>query len=219
MLEVGGRIEIDARSSSMRQLIVGILIAPLFVNSGCFERGNAQPASPILSVEALDVLTLASPPGTRMMQGKFKIGPPSPGDRQIVSSGAGGACLIAQFKGVDKSCRQDSECNLPLAGPPAATWHGYCVGNDIQTGTPAGKCWLKPSEAYCLKGPTVGVGSHVTPPVDRTEVYTEAAKHSAGPVKWAVLGCLNGVPTVATDGPPCRAGERMFDLGATKTVP
>jgi len=137
----------------MRQLIVGILIAPLFVNSGCFERGNAQPASPILSVEALDVLTLASPPGTRMMQGKFKIGPPSPGDRQIVSSGAGGACLIAQFKGVDKSCRQDSECNLPLVGPPAATWHGYCVGNDIQTGTPAGKCWLKPSEAYCLKGP------------------------------------------------------------------
>ena len=204
----------------MRQLLIGTLIPAYMVVSGCSERGNAQPFALRQTVVAgaVESPTIDQrkfyPPGGRYLHGQFTIRAALAGERGIVSSSSGGACLIAQFPGADKKCVQDSECDRTVdAGTPGErSWHGYCVDSGIHTGIPTGKCWVKPSDDYCKK--PAGLGTHYTPFVDVTEVYQQA---KGKPVTWRVLGCLNGA---TVDGSrPCAAGEKMLAAGQTKTLP
>ena len=161
---------------------------------------------PQLTVKALGVTTSAA----RVLRGAFEIRAPNPGEPSIASNGFGGACLVAQLPVQPKACHANQQCNI---GHGDSMWGGYCLG---------GTCWVKPSENYCLKG--VGVGQHSTPAVDASDAYAyAAANHETPPIKWRVLGCLNGVAVSENSNarPACPGGpgEVMHDAGDPTAVP
>jgi hypothetical protein len=161
-----------------------------------------------LTVKALQVTSSAS----RVLSGAFEIRPPNPGEASISSNGVGGACLVAQLPVQAKSCTTSRQCDI-VFGHGKPKWGGYCLG---------GQCWIKASENYCLKG--VGIGPHSTPPADASAVYDYAAKKGESPpIKWRVLGCVNGVPVSknAKAPAPCPGGpgQVIHDAGQPTAVP
>lgn len=161
-----------------------------------------------LTIKALQVKSSAP----RMLSGAFEIRPPNPGELSINSNGFGGACLLAQLPVRPRQCTTDRQCDI-VFGHGERKWNGYCLD---------GSCWVKPSEAYCMKG--VGAGPHSTPDKDASEVYSYAAAsgQAASPIKWRVLGCLNGV-AVSPDSnapAPCPGGpgEAIHDPGEPTDV-
>src|SRR5512147_1811336 len=87
-----------------------------------------------LTVDAMEVITNASLGGApaRLLNGRFEIRAPMPGEQSIQSNGRGGACLLAQVPVEPKSCRVDAQCNIePGAG--RAKWQGHCL---------QGSCWV-----------------------------------------------------------------------------
>jgi hypothetical protein len=135
--------------------------------------------------------------------GDFHIKVAGPGEPALANSvGTGGACLIAQFPVVPRSCRSDDECNV--WGAVALKYNGYCVRDEkpravkvgqvmdnssktLEVVVPRGTCWVKPSEAFCLKGKPTGDWS--TPPADAKN-FVAATKVK----NWRVYTCLNGDP-------------------------
>jgi hypothetical protein len=162
----------------------------------------------LLTVKALQVTSSAP----RVLSGAFEIRPPNAGELSINSNGFGGACLLAQLPVRPKQCTTDRQCDV-VFGHGERKWGGYCVD---------GSCWVKPSEGYCTKG--VGPGPHSTPAKDVSEVYSYASTSGqpASPIKWRVLGCLNGVAVSANSNarPPCPGGpgELIHDPGEPTDV-
>jgi hypothetical protein len=206
----------------MRQLIFGAIAAStaVFLLAG-FTPPNPFGTPPDLASIAMTVkaqqvivsprLSSTSP---RMMRGKFEIRAARPGDKKkLTQATTGGACLLTQFEGLPKTCTQPTECSYlgPEQSPAGGRkkWVGYCLRDHDSLGAelPTNSCWVKPSEDYCLKGVTAG--EHRTPSVDTRVVFSEAAKHSPGPVRWIVLGRLNST------GPD----PYMLDNGPVRPVP
>ena len=187
----------------------------LWLLAGCTGPEGESESGKTLTVDALEVITNASPGGapSRLLNGRFEIRAPMPGEQSIQSNGRGGACLLAQVPVEPKSCSVDAQCNIER-GSGHAKWHGYCLH---------GSCWVKPSEAYCLKGQ--GEGSHAFPTtaVDTSEVYSYVARQMAGlrPVPWKVVGCLNGVGPNEHAPPTCAGwpGDVLLDEGQPTIVP
>ena len=185
--------------------------------------GQASPAATALTVVAKQITSAAGAPGTppaRTLTGHFEIRPPLPGEQSVPDATTGGACLVAQVPTTPKSCTADSQCNIPAGspstGPGAATHYGYCLG---------GTCWVKANGAagakYCLKG--VGAGTHEVPAFHPSEVYAEVGTATPGravPVKWKVVGCLNGAWETGKL-PPCGGGvgNVMHHEGNVRVVP
>jgi hypothetical protein len=156
-----------------------------------------------------------SPAGSRKLTGHFEIRLAQPGDAFVFSGGSGGACLVTQYPAEPKRCNQHSECALPSAnmGVNAAS---YCLpdkGGPGEGKVPpagAGSCWIKPSDAFCLK--PVGVGQHDTAPQDTT------ALAQAGMKKWRVLTCINGAEAACRTGAPT-PNQVQHQVGDVYTAP
>ena len=185
-----------------------------------------------LSASGPDKMTNA--PGTVQtdslgnLSGDFEIRLANPGEPGLPNSvGTGGACLIAQYPVAPRSCRTDEECKISAAS--GTTWDGYCVrdekagggkGGEMDTASntseveaPPGTCWVKPSEAFCLKGEPAGHWS--TPSADPTK-FIEATKAK----KWRVYTCLNGDPGACRGDTTAngRPGKALHRAGVVYTA-
>ena len=167
-----------------------------------------EPAT-TLTVKA-GTVTQVSP---HVLTGTFEIRAPQTGEASVQSDGRGGACLLAQVPTQAKSCTASRQCQI-AQGPGEPKWVGYCL---------SGKCWMRPSESYCMKG--VEAGPHTFPqvPVDADPVYRYVAAHDggAGPIFWQVVACVNGVGPNSKTPQPCAGGpgEVMHDEGTPVELP
>lgn len=159
-------------------------------------------------------LVKAMPPGSNKLSGHFEIREIRPGENFIFSaSSKGGACLVAQYPVVPKSCNQHSQCGLPPSGIGNGAY-AYCVAEQPGALAPAGAgtCWIKPSEDFCLKG--VGPGAFDTAPADTTQIV-----RAAGVKQWRLLTCLNGVPGACSGQVDATPNELQHEAGDIYTAP
>jgi hypothetical protein len=189
--------------------------------AGCSKKTNEEVGQATENASALiqtvKALEIKSTGPARMLQGRFEIRDPHPGEKSIESLGLGGACLLAMIpNNPPKSCTKDEECDIPTGKRPNPEYWGYCL---------SGQCWVKGTGAgdpYCNKGVSAGEHSVPTTPLNTTSLYNYVASHpgSKTPVRWRVLACLNGEvgdPTKRTcAGDP---GPVLHDEGNPRSVP
>ncbi|QIL02830.1 hypothetical protein G7078_08570 [Sphingomonas sinipercae] len=150
----------------------------------------------------------------RVLTGGFSIRLARRGEPSISSAGFGGACLIARVPQIPKACHLDSQCDIRANA--RQVWHGYCLKEPRAAN---GTCWVKPSDAYCNKGPNVRIGEHQLPAVDTNEVYEFLVGRAASPVQpvnWMVYACLNGV--YSSGKAPCARSDTDPDFNAVKRM-
>ena len=95
--------------------------------------------------------------------------------------------------------------------------HGYCVPtpDDPQFK----QCWIAPATESCLRN-QADLRDYETPPIDPGEMRMLARNiipDYPRPVRWMVLGCLNGHAT----GLPCKGDprEKMYFQGPVNDIP
>lgn len=157
-----------------------------------------------------------------LLTGHYEIRPALPGEPGIFStSDMGGACLVAQYPAQSRSCTKHTECGLPSSGVGEGA-SSYCLPESPESPiagnagavppTGAGTCWIKPSEAFCLK--MQGPGAHEIGPVDSAPVAA-----ATGVKKWRVLTCLNGIPAACSGQVPATPNEYQHQSGPVYTAP
>ena len=198
-----------------RQLSILALTAVL-VGAAVYAQTSGNPHGPKMA----NVPRLVTASGTTLT-GHFEIRPAQPGEPGIFSSvDMGGACLVAQYPSQPRACTKHTECALPTSGMGDGA-ASYCLPES--PGAPragnagavppvgAGSCWIKPSEAFCLK--RQGPGPHDIGPVDSAPVVAATSAK-----KWRVLTCLNGIPG-ACAGAPATPNQYQHQSGPVYTAP
>src|SRR3954453_19742320 len=112
MLQRTRRIEIDARSSSMRQSTISLLCSACFLVAGCSSGTNNAPSRSPSGAVTNDPQKIVSDPGNiRVLHGEFEIREAKPNETSIANATNGGACLLAKIPVEGKSCTTQSECD------------------------------------------------------------------------------------------------------------
>ena len=198
------------------------ICAALLVLSSCSENDRATNASAEperLAIRAGAILADAASP--RQLRASFQIVPSQSGAQPILSTGVGGACLIADLNAINiptsgPNCTTSTDCT---GGMPSGGF-GYCV---------AQRCWTRPGlpKPWCDRSADhanapFDKGQHWLPPatgsgppqtIDVSPVY--ALPGAAGKqFQWRVYACLAGVDSNCGTGP----GERIVDVGPVRTV-
>jgi hypothetical protein len=192
---------------------------------------GAPPPGPVKKIIDPGKIELASPPSAASNEiwGSFTISQ-STHPTAIVSSGIGGACLLADLNHLGipampasnptRRCTENAECQTGLD----SKWFGYCnIEGDK-------KCWVRPGpnfgpDSLCKIGvPPRPLNSKVDTPHVKLEDLAKQFTYNR-PIQWRVVACLNGTPATsgpAAGQPPCKntdGGDRIEVMGVPRAVP
>jgi len=151
------------------------------------------------------------------VSGSFRV--EAPRRAGIVSSGTGGACLVAERS--DRACDTNQDCS-DLAAHYHPDGAAYCLRPEG-----AGRhkvCWVRPGAGrdFCLKSPVapLPVNTRIAlPGID------PAVMGSAQAVRWRVHACLNGYDAAtqsdsrACADPTGMDPRRLTSDGPSRRVP
>ena len=134
----------------------------------------------------------------------------------IVSSGTGGACLVAERR--DRACATDGDCSdLRTHYHPAGA--AYCLE---KRGTNKHRtCWVRPGADvdFCLKSPVAALPLDTRIELPQVDPGVMDAGHD---VRWRVHACLNGYDaTAGADNHACgdsTSTKRMTSDGSPRRI-
>lgn len=198
-------------------------IAAAFALTACIPSEPKPPPLPAMTVDAMDVVE-TNIGGQIYLQGKFSIRPAKAGEKSLLNSQAGGACLLLEYHRELKSCERHSDCDRTVRSSPnrfPQKWLGYCLSNGLSGDLSGKRCWVKPPfEKMCLKN--VGPGDYYTPPINPADFEESVRSAPSGDkrVYWMTYGCLNG-PYTSLPAPCARGntGDFIDDRGPIRIRP
>lgn len=136
------------------------------------------------------------------VSGSFRV--EAPRRAGIVSTGTGGACLVADPG--NRTCRTDDDCgDLRTQYHPAGA--AYCLRRNRANKRKT--CWVRPGRDldFCLKSPVVPLPVNTRIDLPQVDPRVMGANKN---IRWRVHACLNGYDAATKkDNRACAGGAGM----------